>query len=84
MQTPGDSMDACCMQPSWWPQDGDTYAFSCLLHPSRRMLHRDVKTLNIFLSGPLDQPGQPPSIKLGDVGEAKECSSGACRPWSWG
>lgn len=48
------------------------------------MLHRDVKTLNIFLSGPLDQPGQPPSIKLGDVGEAKECSSGACRPWSWG
>lgn len=33
------------------------------------MLHRDVKTLNIVLSGPLDQPGQPPAMKLGDVGE---------------
>lgn len=34
------------------------------------MLHRDVKSLNILLSGPLDQPGRPPAVKLGDVGEA--------------
>ncbi|PRW57696.1 hypothetical protein C2E21_3455 [Chlorella sorokiniana] len=43
---------------------------------TRRMLHRDVKTLNIFLSGPLDQPGQPPSIKLGDVGVSKVLEEG--------
>ena len=46
----------------------------------RRMLHRDVKSLNIFLSGPLDQPGRPPAVKLGDVGEARGGGTG----WSTG
>ncbi|KAI7843722.1 hypothetical protein COHA_002620 [Chlorella ohadii] len=41
-----------------------------------RTLHRDIKTLNIFLGGPLDQPGQLPAIKLGDVGVSKVLDEG--------
>ncbi|EFN57058.1 hypothetical protein CHLNCDRAFT_11072, partial [Chlorella variabilis] len=45
---------------------------------SRRMLHRDVKTMNIFLSTPLDQQGgqQQQRFKLGDVGVSKVLEEG--------
>jgi hypothetical protein len=35
------------------------------------MLHRDVKSLNIFLAGPLDQSGRHQQYRLGDVGVSK-------------
>ena len=35
------------------------------------MLHRDVKSLNIFLAGPLDQSGRHLQYRLGDVGVSK-------------
>lgn len=35
------------------------------------MLHRDVKSLNVFLSGPLDGQGRHTQFKLGDVGVSK-------------
>ncbi|KAL4434036.1 hypothetical protein ABPG75_000477 [Micractinium tetrahymenae] len=43
---------------------------------NRRMLHRDVKSLNVFLTGPLDGQGRHTQFKLGDVGVSKVLEEG--------
>lgn len=43
------------------------------------MLHRDVKSLNVFLAGPLDSQGRHTQLKLGDVGVSKVRSCGRWR-----
>lgn len=51
---------------SWLGRFRPTVAARC-----RRMLHRDVKSLNVFLTGPLDGQGRHTQFKLGDVGVSK-------------
>ena len=47
------------------------------------MLHRDVKTLNIFLAGPQDVNGRHTQYKLGDVGVSKVRRRGGVASVGW-
>lgn len=49
----------------------EVHVVAWALHPCRRIIHRDVKSLNVFVTGPLDDHSQPPKFKLGDVGISK-------------
>jgi serine/threonine protein kinase len=40
---------------------------------SKRTLHRDLKTANVFLTGPLGAPGG--AVKIGDLGVARVLGS---------
>lgn len=42
---------------------------------SNNFIHRDLKSLNLFLSAPLERPTDSVFLKVGDFGLSKECKT---------